>query len=39
MEEEEKKRDGLRGLYYNGTGVPQDHTEAARLFKLANDQG
>ena len=26
-------------MYKNGTGVPQDLTKAARLFKLAADQG
>ena len=26
-------------MYANGTGVPQDHTEAVRLFRLAVDQG
>ena len=26
-------------MYSNGTGVPQDHTEAARLYRLAADQG
>ena len=26
-------------MYLNGTGVPQDYTEAARLLKLADDQG
>ena len=26
-------------MYVNGTGVPQDYTEAVRLFQLAADQG
>ena len=26
-------------MHANGIGVPQDHTEAARLFKLADEQG
>ena len=26
-------------MHEDGTGVPQDHTEAARLLKLADDQG
>ena len=26
-------------MYKQGTGVPQDHTEAARLYQLAADQG
>ena len=26
-------------MYEHGTGVPQDHTEAMRLFRLAADQG
>ena len=25
-------------MYYHGTGVPQDHLQAARLVKLASDQ-
>ena len=29
----------LGAMYQNGTGVPQDHTEAARLYQLAADQG
>ena len=28
----------LGTMFYNGTGVQQDHAEAARLFKLACDQ-
>jgi len=26
-------------MYYNGTGVPQDHAEAARLYRPAANQG
>ena len=26
-------------MYKDGTGVPQDHTEAVRLYRLAADQG
>ncbi len=26
-------------MYYNGTGVPQDSTEAVRLYRLAAAQG
>ena len=26
-------------MYANGTGVPQNNTEAARLYRLAADQG
>ena len=26
-------------MYHDGTGVPQDYTEAVRLFQLAADQG
>ena len=29
----------LRAMYDNGAGVPQDHGEAARLYRLAADQG
>ena len=29
----------LARMYENGTGVPQDHAEAARLHRLATDQG
>ena len=29
----------LGTMYQTGTGVPQDHTEAVRLYQLAADQG
>jgi TPR repeat protein len=32
-------QDSLGSFYENGTGVDQDYTEAARLFRLAADQG
>lgn len=29
----------LGAMYYEGKGVPQDHAEAARWFRMAADQG
>ena len=34
-----RAQSNLGGMYYNGEGVPQDHVEASKWFKLTADQG